>query len=500
MSTPIDHVINIQVSETGTPAAAENMNVCTVMTKQQDGGINTANRYELYNDALSVSTDFGSNSEMAQHANKFFGTKPNPIGSDGIFVAAYWRGDEETTVASAAVLTGAEITESSTVEALQAIDDGSFDIDVDGATENATSLDFRVVSDMDGVLVLLNAAITAATWTYVNNRIIVTSDTTSVTSLIDFAEDPGTGTFVGLLLGISSGSGASAVQGADSEVLSVETKVDAMTAIKSLLAIKGAMFIDAPNDADKALLATWAQANDVLMYDVYAGSVPLTVSVDNPAWVIKLSGQSNSRCLYSKSNNRKMATSYMARMHTVNFAGEKTAMTMQFKELSVAADDYSTGELTSAETIGLDVYATVGANSTDLLTSGANEFCDYVYNLEALKNQVQIGQYNVLKTTSTGIPQTIDGIQVQVDRAEEDCDKFIKNGVGAPGTWTSPDFFGDREVFMRSIEANGRYVKAASLADQEAAEREHRDSPLLMIAFKMAGNIHKTNILLFVNK
>lgn len=501
--TDISNVINVTLLPEGLLAARDNMNVVSIMTSQQDGPLSSANRYELYSDAASVATDFGTASDMYAFATSFFGTTPNPTNAGGLLVAGYWRGASESVGATAAVLTGAQLVEVTVISQLQAISDGSLDIDVDGTTVSVTAMDLRSVTSLADVVTLLDDetnGITGATVTVSSDdRIIVTSDTTGVLSLMDVAVDPTTGTFIGTILGMSAGTGAAATQGAAAEVLSVETQVDAATALKALVNVKGMTFIDADTDSNRALMAAWAQANDVLVYEVFSGAVYLTLDPDtNVVWEIKLASLTNYRMLYSAADNRQMAASYMARAHVVNFSAERSALTMHLKVLSVSAEAYSQSDVTAAKTVGLDIYTTI-KNTPVVLTSGANDFVDNRYNLLAFIDAVQTDMFNLLKGTSTKIPQTQRGVNQMIDQGEKTTRGFVRADVFAPGTWSSPDYFGDLETFNRNISENGFYWIAGDLADQPQSERQNRESPVLQAAVKNAGAIHSADIIINFN-
>src|SRR5690606_3647070 len=137
--------------------------------------------------------------------------------------------------ATAAVLRGAQVSEVAAVDALQAISDGNLNIDVDGVQAVLTALDFSVATSLADIAAVIDTAITGsgATVTVSNSRIVITSDTTGATSLITFATAGATGTFIGDILGLSAGSGATTTQGAAANSLALESKVDALVAIKS---------------------------------------------------------------------------------------------------------------------------------------------------------------------------------------------------------------------------------------------------------------------------
>lgn len=498
MSVSINNVISVSLLQGGTLAMADNPNVTMIVTSEKQGPLNSASRYRIYSSAASVAADFGTLSKANDFALSFFGTQPNPTNAGGFLVVGYWRGTEETIDATAAKLTGAQVSEATVVDALQQVSDGTLDIDVDGITQNLTALDFQSVTTLDGVAGVIDTALTGASAAIEDQRLVITSATTGATSSITFATDPGTGTFIGELLAITTGSGASLTQGAASDTLTSETKLEAITELASQVKFRGAMFIDNPTDEESKTLAEWGQANDVLQYDVFDSPDNLEVDPTNVVWDIKLSGLSNYRMLFSKAGNRKLAASYMARVHTVNFAAENSALTMHLKELSVAAEEYSQTEVNKAKTVGLDIYTTIKLTPA-VLTSGANVFVDRRYNAIAYVDYLQIDMYNLLKQTSTKIPQTRDGVNQLVDQAEKTTRQFVRAGFIAPGEWSSPDYFGNRQTFEQNIRDNGFYWIAGSLANQSQSSREARESPVLQGAIKESGGIHSASLIVNVN-
>ena len=494
----ISNVINVALIPEGQLAARDNMNVVAILTSEI-GFLSTTKRYALYSNAADVAADFGSDSAANDFAQVFFSQTPNPVNAGGVLVIGFYRAAEESVAATAAVLEGIQLTEATIISQLQEVSDGSFDIDIDGATENITALDFRVATDLDDIVDILNDELTGGTASEDDQKIIITSDTTGVTSLIDFPAVAAGGTFVGNILGLADGTGATTTQGADADTNPLETKVEAVTALFAEVQFRGYCFIDNPIDADSKLLATWGQANSVLGYDVFDAAANLTVDVTNVVWDIKLSGLTNYRMLFSAAGNRKFAAGYMARAHVVNFAAENSALTMNLKEIrGVAAEDYTQTQIAAAKTVGLDLYTTTKKVAV-VLTSGANDFMDNRYNIIAYIDAVQTDLFNLLKQTGTKIPQTVRGVNQLIDQAEKTTRGFVRAAVFAPGTWTSPDYFGDLDTFNRNIEGYGFYFLAGRLSDQSQVDRQDRKSPVLQGAVKNAGAIHFVNIIINFN-
>lgn len=499
----LKRVVTVAVSLAGASLQRDNMNIVSIFSSQLIAGTFDSNNRQLsFLNAPAVAETFGTSSSVYQHALAFFGQSPNPTTvSGGRFVVSYWRAADETVPATAGVLTGSQLSEATVIGQLQGISDGSFDITVDGgAAQNITGVDGRVLTSLADVVTALNTKITGATVTLKDQRLIITSDTTGATSAVTLLTTGTTGTFIGEILNLATGTGAVTVAGADSSVLTAEDKLDAVTNAIDFK-FKGFLFIDNPTDIETTALAAYAQANDKLYYDVFDSASNLTIDVSNVCWATKLAGYDYTRMLFSKAGDRKFATRYMSRMHTVDFNGENTAITMHLKELAgQIPESYTDTELDNANKIGLDTYVTF-KNLPKLLTAnGANGYTDLSYNIIAFKDALQTEAFNLLGTTSTKIPQTQRGVNQLVDTLKKVCEQFKKAGFIGAGTWNNADFFGDLETFKRNIELNGYYIKVQSLADQTQADREQRKSPLVQIAVKTAGAFHSVNILLNIEE
>lgn len=493
----ITNVVNVALIPEGRQAERDNMNTVAILTSET-GVITSAERFRSYRDAAAVEADFGTASITTQFAQAVFGTKPNPINFGGTLIIGLHRATAETVPATAATLRSTQLVESTLISQLQTITDGSFNITVDATPVVATALDFSAVTTLDGVAAILDTAITGAVVSHNNGYLTVTSSTTGATSLLTVMSPGATGTFIGGLLTMSSGTGGTLTQGAASVVLPIETKVASLSALKALVNIKGAVFTDLTLDAEVPALAAWAGANQVILYTVFTGSAYFAVSASNPVWAVKLASQSNFRSLYSKAGNRLMAASYMARTHTVNFNAENSAMTMNLKELSVPAESYEQTEIDSAKRVGLDLYTTI-KDTPVVLTSGANDYVDNVYNLIAFIDAIQTDMFNVLKSTGTKLAQITRDVQKLVATAEKTSRGFVRANVFGPGTWSSPDSFGNIDTFNRNIEQFGFYWLAGLLKDQPQSDRQARKSPVLQGAVKNAGAIHSVDCIINFN-
>lgn len=494
----ITNVVNVALIPSPGLAEADNMNIIAALTSEQ-GVITSAERFRAYRDAAAVEADFGTASIVTQYAQTVFGTRPNAINFGGALIIGLHRATPETVPASAATLTSTQFVEATLLSQLQTITDGSFDISVDGVADSITGLDFSVVTSLEEVAALLETNMTGVTVAVDNGYFKISSATTGATSLLTYMTEGATGTFVGGILTLADGTGGMLIQGEASSILPVETKVESLSALKAVVNFKGAVFTDLITDAEVPDVSLWAQANQTLIYAVFPRGVYLTVSTANPVWMNTLARRTNFRALLSASGNRLLAASYMARTHTVNFNAENSAITMNLKELNVPAESYSQTEIDAAKRVGLSLYTTI-KNTPVVLSSNANTPVDNVYNLIAFIDAVQVGNFNTLKGTGTKVPQTTSGVNTVVAGNEKVCRQFVRAGVFAPGTWSSPDRFGNFDTFNRNIEQFGFYVLAGPLRDQPQVDRQNRKSPVIQMAVKNAGAIETIDVIINFNE
>jgi hypothetical protein len=192
---------------------------------------------------------------------------------------------------------------------------------------------------------------------------------------------------------------------------------------------------------------------------------------------------------------------YAGRGMSTNFSAINVASTMHLKNLAGVSSDSGMNQtlLNAAKAVGADVYVNI-AGQACVMSFGANEFYDDVYNLDWLVGALEVAGFNYLRQTGTKIPQTeqgMDGLKAAYRRV---CSQAVSNGFIAPGSWTGSDTFGDPEDFKRNITDFGFYIYSQPVALQPVADRNAREAPVVQIAIKFAGAIHSTDVIVNVNK
>ena len=150
------------------------------------------------------------------------------------------------------------------MQALQAISNGSFVVDVDGIEQTVASLDFRTAVDFDDVATLINTEIAGADFVHENGRFILTSSSTGVASVLATSLKKVRVSSSATFLVCLTVPGAFLRQGFDEETLPAETKLEALSVLKSEVNYKGVCFIDLVLDNEVPAIAAWAGANSVI--------------------------------------------------------------------------------------------------------------------------------------------------------------------------------------------------------------------------------------------
>lgn len=281
-----------------------------------------------------------------------------------------------------------------------------------------------------------------------------------------------------------------------------ETLAAAYARAKGLVDFCGICATKAFADEDVLAAGALITADRKLYFPVYSAETALTAET---GIIAKVTGQNLTgvRCLYYTVSEQahKFVAAYISRALSTNFNGSNTTQTMHLKTLSGIEADKGMTEtlLNKCQTAGADVYANI-AGVAKVFCSGANDFFDNVYNLNWFVGQVEVALFNRLATVSTKIPQTEQGMSLLKESVELICQKAINNGFVAAGKWNSADLFGNPEDLRRCIADYGYYIYSQPITEQDQTEREARQAPIIQIAIKYAGAIHKVNAIIYVNK
>jgi Protein of unknown function (DUF3383) len=231
-----------------------------------------------------------------------------------------------------------------------------------------------------------------------------------------------------------------------------------------------------------------------------SGSIASGGSLD----LLRSGSFTQSRGLYYGSSDDLSALTYQAgyagRALSTNFNGSNTTSTMHLKSIAGCQPDptMTPSIFALAQAAGADIYANF-QNVACVFCSGTNSFFDQVYNSQWFVGAIQVAGFNFLRTSSTKIPQTEDGMDGLKSAYRLVCQQATTNGYFAPGTWTSGTTFGVQQDFVSNISQYGYYIYSQPISQQAVSARLERQAPLVQIAGKQAGAIHSSNVVVYVN-
>lgn len=222
----------------------------------------------------------------------------------------------------------------------------------------------------------------------------------------------------------------------------------------------------------------------------------------------KLKNNPNTKCLLytlgeneaaQKLNSKLFAAAYASRGLAVNYNGSNTTMTMNLKDLTGIQADTNISEtiLQQCVELGVDCFPSIDGLAK-VISNKTTLYFDQIVNQIWFISSIQRAVFNVLATTRTKIAQTDIDLEKITKAIRGVCKQGITNGMLAPGTWNSPDTFGNLEDFHRNIEEFGFYIYHQPVSEQAQINREERKAPLYQIAAKEAGAVHSGNILIYI--
>lgn len=479
----IDTIVDVQISRASAGINVRNINNCCIFSNETPKAGAFAGTHKLYVDARSVATDFGSASKTATAAQAFFAQTPNPLSTQSP-LAVYL-----TTAANATATSIKTVDISANIANFKAITDGSLKI----GTNDVTGLDFSSADTIDGVSTIISNALFGLPFScsVEGQTLVFRSFDLGAASAFTIAP-AGTGTDITAanLLNIAA---ATTTAGTDS---TGETLIDAVNNALNEIDFVGVITTQGIESAKLLEFSNAFQAIDNLWILNINTPSELAIALD-----ISTAGNTHTRCLYysDPAAGFLFSAAYMGRAFSVNFSGTGTVQDMHLKALATILPDRTINgsKLTDIRNAGCDCYVDFGGLSR-VFGSLKNGSFDQIYNVLALKFQLQASVFNLLATTFTKIPQTEAGMESIKSVIVGVMEQFTRNGYMAAGAWSSNQTFGDPVTFRRNIEENGYYIYSLPVAQQAQAERDQRIAPLIQIAVKEAGSINHVTLSLFV--
>lgn len=256
-----------------------------------------------------------------------------------------------------------------------------------------------------------------------------------------------------------------------------------------------------PVDAEMTAAAAVFQAAGTLLFLASNNTAELTAG--NAFFAIQAAGQFFSRCLLytvGALQARLFAAAYASLGMSTNWDGSNTASTQQMKNLANILPDPGITQtvLSLCQTIGVDIYANFGP-LPKLFSTGGNVFFDQVWGQLWMTAALQVAGFNAIATTTTKIPQTEAGIALLRNAYIKILEQGVTNGFIAPGAWNSAVLFGNPATLIDSVKNLGFYVYSQPVAQQLQTARVARQAPVIQIAVKLAGAVHSSSVIVYIN-
>lgn len=481
----------IRVAVNLSPLAAARRGFGILLAIGDSNVIDGLERIRTYVDLDSVAQDFGTSAPEYLAAQLYFGQSPRP----NTLMIGRWIRTATSGFLKGSILSAAE----QTLANWTAITTGSFKVDVDGVTKTLAGLDFSAQTNLNGVAAVITTALAGAVCTWDGSRFQITSPTTGLTSTVGYASSTGAGTDISAMLKLTAATATGAVGG-----FAAETPVQAVAALANQSgAWYGSTFAAStmPVAAEHVAVAGYIEAASPAR--IY-GVTEIDTRVLDASFTTDLASQmkalSYRRTCVQYSANKYAICSLIGRAFSVNFAANRSTITLMYKQEPGVVAEYLTE--TQAQTLKAkrcNVFVNY-QNDTAIIQYGVMSgpaYFDEIHGLDWFADALQTAEYNLVYQSKTKIPQTDPGANQLVNIVSGVCDEAVNNGLVAPGQWNS-DGFGqlDRGDFLDS----GYYVYCPPMASQDQSIREQRIAPPIQIALKLAGAFHEMDFIVDVNR
>lgn len=386
-----------------------------------------------------------------------------------------------TEIETPAVLTGGTVTPAS----LTSISDGAFKISVNGDEKDITGLDFASADDINGVVTVLTGKIDGVTVTANEESLILTTTETGSAATLAFASAGSAGTDVSALLGLTSGAGASVVNGTTTPVVDISEMLGLTQASGASLQASGYVAGSITDElaANRAYIQNigsnayaWSldaeyrdtqDAQDFASWVNGLGVEGVTCIVTNNPNVLSASDTSNIAYICNSMNYQGVATfyhdnaqvypdvAYLATLQSVNYATANSVLDMKFKNLgsipAVTLPDLNTN-LTTLDNKRCNTITYWGTRDALCVRNGDQSSSlwrsDLWVNVCNFIAELKINAANVFLRNKK-IPYTVAGQTLLTSAITQTCDAYVTNGS-----------FADRE-YADSTSENGVSLQSA---------------------------------------
>lgn len=484
----VANIINIILQATPSGLTVKNPNNLGLFTTETPNNSDVFRRYIAPSD---VATDYGTDSVTYAMANAIFGQTPNILSGGGQLTII-------PMVAAVSATSGKFVTAniSANLATIITVGAGDIKVTVDGVVHNLLALNFLNCVTLADVAAVFQAAMLDCLVTGDATTLTFTSKTGGTASTVALAvATGGTGTALNGAGYLNSAAGA-ATPGANSSGESLIAAVNRVTGVAPFMGIISNLVVE---DAVKKTTADAIQP----LSNMWICPIASVNQIAGIGTQIQQAGDFKTRMVIYTSDLEDanlFAAAYAGRGFSVDFTGSNTSSTMNLKQLAGIDPDSGINQTLydACNTAGVDAYVSYDGVPS-VFSTGGNDFFDNPYSDIAFEFALQAAGFNFLRQTNTKVPQTEAGMNGLKGAYANVCQQFVTNGCLAPGSWTSSETFGDPTIFRNNVLSQGYYIYSQPITQQNSSDREDRIAPLVQIAAKRAGAIHKGDVIVTVN-
>lgn len=399
-----------------------------------------------------------------------------------------------TNVEHPAELTSGEIA----LADLYNVTDGAMTLVMNGATVNLYGLNFATYGSsltLNEVVQILTAAIGSNGLVEVRGQSIVISTNQKGEGVtIGYASSASSITDLSAILALTQSTAASRIDGYTpgglvSEVALIQTA--ARCAGRSVFAwTLDRQYRDTQDQKD---FADWAEAQDQAYFSACTNSVQAynTADTTNIGFYAHNKGYIKTSVMYHNNPQVYPEVSYAALALSVNYALENSTLTMKFKQLTgIETVPLTETQLSSLKARRINTYVSMG-NSSSVVREGVQSadswFTDSHVNLSNYKEELQVEVFNVFMRNKK-VKYTSAGQDLLVSAAAKINNRYIRNGT-----------FADREEETTDNETGYTTLPACTITpapiySATTSERANRVAPPIAIVAYEAGAFHSVAI------
>lgn len=486
----INRLVNVTINLA--PLAAQRRSFGTLLIVGDSNVINGLERIRSYTNIEAVALDFGTTAPEYYSAALYFSQTPRPLN----LMIGRWLRTATAGLVNGGVLTAAE----SSLAVWTAITTGSFKVTIDGVLKTLSNLDFSAQTTLNGVASTITTALAGSgTCAWNGSRFSITSATTGITSSVSYASATGSGTDISALLKLTLDLASPLVQGYAAETPAACT----LAMLDKSPAWYGLTFSASTMPTDDQVIDVSALIESASPARIFGTTITSTTVLDSTVTndlASRLKTLLYKRSFVQYSANKYAIASFFGRAFSVNFAANRSTITMMYKiEPSVAAETLTETQATTLKNKRCNVFVNYN-NDTAIIQDGVmsgQAYFDEMHGLDWFQDAVQNSCYNLLYQSGTKIPQTEDGINQIVNTIVGVCNEAVNNGLVASGVWNA-DGFG--QLSRGQVLKTGYYIYSMPIDLQPQADREARKAPPIQVALKLAGAVHTMDILVNVNR